>query len=302
MATFAVFGDVHGRITLMLVMARRWEVESGRTLDGILQVGDMGAFPDPGRLDRATARHAQHDRDELGFSEYLQGCEEGAALLGGPGWPVIWMRGNHEDFDYLARFREAQPVDPWGRLVFVPDGQSTTVAGITVGAMGGRPSRASEVERGRGEAARARFRKAKNAPPDPCDIPRRVAQTAFAEGGLDVLLSHAGPSEALAGGSDLLDGLARRVRPQVHLFGHHHVTIGPVPGPGGAVVVGLDHLEFVSGQGGRLQSGCWGILDVFPRSSPEGGAVTWTWGDRFRWVSQLNRSDYRAWIPGLTAG
>ena len=253
----------------------------------------MGAFPDTGRLDRATAKHALHDSDELGFSEYLQGCAEGAALLGQPGWPVLWMRGNHEDFDYLEQFRRPEAVDPWGRLVFIPDGQQTTVAGITVGAMGGKGPAA--VARGRGREARDRYRKIQKAPPDPRDIVPRLAQTAFADGGVDVLLTHAGPAAAVSGGCDLLDALSERIRPRVHLFGHHHISLGPERGPGDTLLVGLDHLEFVGGQG-RLQRGCWGILEL---EAGDGGAVRWTWGDDVRWVSQLSRGGYRAWISGL---
>jgi len=44
---FAVFGDIHGRVALMYTLAFLWENESGIKLSGILQVGDMGAFPNP---------------------------------------------------------------------------------------------------------------------------------------------------------------------------------------------------------------------------------------------------------------
>jgi hypothetical protein len=290
MKTFAVFGDVHGRITLMLVLARRWEEDTGRPLDGVLQVGDMGAFPDTGRLDRATVRHAARDTDELGFSEYVRGCAEGAALLGKPGWPVVWMRGNHEDFEYLSQFREPTAVDPWGRLHFVPDGTATTVAGVTIGALGGKGRPATE--RGRGRKARATHRKAQRRE-DPAWLSDRIAATAYADQELDVLLTHAGPEEVLRGGSPLLAAAARRIRPKVHPFGHHHVRCGPTPGPGGATVIGLDHLEFIGDRGDRLQTGCWGILEL------DGDDVRWTWGEALRWTCQLSRQSYRGWIPSL---
>lgn len=290
MKTFAVFGDVHGRISLMLVLSRRWEESSGRSLDGVLQVGDMGAFPDISRLDRATQRHAAKDRDELGYAEYLRGCAEGAALLGEPGWPVVWMRGNHEDFEHLSTFRVPTAVDPWGRLLFVPDGTEATVAGLRIGALGGKQH--PQAERGRGRRARARFRKVARRPEEPSWITERIAKTAYPDGGLDILLTHAGPPGALSrGGSPLIEEAARRIRPRVHLFGHHHVQSGPDSGPGGATLIGLDHLEFV---GERLQTGCWGILEL------DEASVRWTWGDRFHWTSQITRSTYRGWIPALT--
>src|SRR3954464_9562903 len=105
MLHFAVFGDIHGRIALMITMARLWEQQTGLRLAGILQVGDMGAFPDTARLDDATARMARNDPDELGFASYCVQTEEGERYLGGPSVPVtVFIRGNHEDFDYLAGF------------------------------------------------------------------------------------------------------------------------------------------------------------------------------------------------------
>ena len=55
---FLIFGDLHGRILPAFHLAMAWEREHGLRLDGLLQVGDLGYFPDPARLDKATARHA----------------------------------------------------------------------------------------------------------------------------------------------------------------------------------------------------------------------------------------------------
>ena len=62
MAILAVFGDIHGRVRLMYELALSWQERTGRRLDGILQVGDFGAFPDPQRLDEATRKHARADQ------------------------------------------------------------------------------------------------------------------------------------------------------------------------------------------------------------------------------------------------
>jgi Icc-related predicted phosphoesterase len=289
MATFAVFGDIHGRITLMLVLARRWEEETGRRLDGILQVGDFGAFPDVQRLDKATAKHAARDTDELGFSEYLEGCEEGERLLGTPGWPVVWMRGNHEDFEYLSMFLQPTAVDPWGRLVYVPDGASYEVAGVRVGAMGGKPE--PTAARGRGRRAREAHRKASLAALNPTYLDPGLAGKAYPEGGIDVLLTHGGPDALLDGGSAALTSLTERVAPRVALFGHHHTFAHPTTGPGGAFTVGLDHLEFRSG---RLQKGCWGILELTDAD------VRWSWGHLLPWNGQMQQESYRGWMSSLS--
>ena len=280
--TFAVFGDVHGRITLMLLLSRAWEARTGQRLDGVLQVGDMGAYPDLSRLDDATRRHAARDSDELGFSQYVAGCAEGAALLAEPGWPVLWMRGNHEDFDYLSGFRKPTAVDPWQRLIYIPDGQQLTHEGLRIGAMGGMAPR--HQRRGRGRTARKKFRK-EQARIDPRLVPRRLINTTFVDTTPDILLTHAGPEcPDLPAGSMLLTSLCRRIRPRVHLFGHHHISLEPRPGPGGSTLIGLDHLEF---RRGRIQKKCWGILEVDEHD------IRWTWGDAFDWTRELTRQNYR---------
>jgi hypothetical protein len=63
----AVFADLHGRIRLCFMLCERWERESGEKIDLVLQAGDLGAFPDMSRLDKATIRHAEKDPTELGF-------------------------------------------------------------------------------------------------------------------------------------------------------------------------------------------------------------------------------------------
>lgn len=275
-STFAVFGDIHGRISLMLVLARRWEVDSGHTLTGVLQVGDMGAFPDPTRLDAATARHARHDPDELGYSQYRAGCDEGAALLSGSTWPVVWVRGNHEDEDHLRTFASPTAIDPWQRLWFVPDGTTFTVNGVRIGAMGGKP------------ASRRPSR-----PPCPHSISTSLAQNAYPQKDIDVLLSHAGPREILRHGSRQISALCARIRPRVHLFGHHHIRHGPTASAHGVQHIGLDHLGFVRG---RLQRGCWGILHL-----GDDGSIRWTWGDTLHWTPKIKPHTYRDEIPHLAA-
>ena len=52
----AVIGDVHGHLRLMFQLCRLWQVQTGVHLDLVLQCGDLGFFPDPARLDKATQR------------------------------------------------------------------------------------------------------------------------------------------------------------------------------------------------------------------------------------------------------
>lgn len=63
----ALFADLHGRILLCFKLVARYQRETGKSIDLILQCGDMGVFPNLGRLDKATIKYASYDRTELGF-------------------------------------------------------------------------------------------------------------------------------------------------------------------------------------------------------------------------------------------
>src|SRR5262249_24122758 len=65
-ARYLIFGAVAARIRPAFRLAMGWEGEHGVRSDGLLQVGDLGYFPDIARLDKATARHAAADPLELG--------------------------------------------------------------------------------------------------------------------------------------------------------------------------------------------------------------------------------------------
>src|SRR5687767_6471805 len=68
-STYLVFGDLHGRVLPAFRLALAWQREHGERLDGLLQVGDLGWFPDATRLDKATKRHAERDPLELGAQQ-----------------------------------------------------------------------------------------------------------------------------------------------------------------------------------------------------------------------------------------
>lgn len=291
----------------MLTIARLWETGSGETLAGILQVGDMGAFPDHARLDKSTARFAKRDRDELGYADYVEGRPEAARFLGDPAAPeVAWCRGNHEDFDHLGAFSSPGHVDPFERLLFVPDGQVVDLrprhdeAGTKtrIAAFGGIPGKVEHRDKGRID--RALFRRAQaKAQDDPRCYTLGDAERAFRETtDVDVLLSHAGPRCGdFLDGSTALAGLCERVRPRVHLFGHHHCVVPPTEGPGGSLLVGLEHLEFERATG-TLRDGSCGLLTL-----PEGdGAPSFRFFDSRRdpWWTAVHPSSYRQLFPGWT--
>jgi hypothetical protein len=114
-ATYLIFGDLHGRVLPAFRLAMIWGREHGVHIDGLLQVGDLGYFPDHTRLDKATIRHAAADPMELGVQLVTAHSRQADEVFHGAEVPPagLWFTaGNHEDFEALAgRGREADPGD-----------------------------------------------------------------------------------------------------------------------------------------------------------------------------------------------
>ncbi len=128
----AVFADIHGRVLLAFKLCARWERETGEKLDLILQAGDLGAFPNPDALDRATRAHAKADPSELGFmNDFGAYSEDVEATLAQTTCPMICVRGNHEDHVWLDELeaRSAGPIygiDPYQRIWMLKTGAPYT--------------------------------------------------------------------------------------------------------------------------------------------------------------------------------
>lgn len=275
----------------MLKLSALWEKHSQRKLSAILQVGDMGAFPDHNKLDPATKKHAKNDTDELGYRNFIHATEESRAFLALTDAPVLFVRGNHEDFEYLAKFVGPSTIDPFGRITFIPDGKIVRLAldettAVRVGGFGGV---APTMEtRGRGKNAREAFRKAQRAAQlDPRRFTEDDVQYAFTGERPDILLTHAGPrSQALLQGSRLLGALVERARPRVHLFGHHHQVVGPSDN-GATLTAGLEHLEF--DQDDLVRYGSFGIVEW----SEEDVHFHFVTEVDHPWLEKLNARNYR---------
>lgn len=254
---YMIFGDLHGRILPAFHLARRWEQEYGLRLDGLLQVGDLGYFPDLSRLDRATARHAAADPLELGAC-FLAGrnAEADAAFIDESGSPpAMWFTaGNHEDFLALAdRERDTGKrsasfaVDAYGCVRCIRDGRIEELPGpLRVAALWGIDDQAPNARRKTPERGRIR------------------ESSALALGGaaFDVLLSHDGPRDAVltGSGSEAIGMLISEVRPSFAFFGHYGSRYGQVEGmDGGTQVYHLAGFELRRG-GSRAEPGSVGLL------------------------------------------
>lgn len=153
----AIFSDVHGKILLPFKLVDLYQQETGNKVDLILQCGDLGAYPDLSALDKATVKHAQYDRDELGFhDDFITYDPNIGALLDRLDLNMICIRGNHEDHDFLDKLeKEADaalfPIDVYKRVficktglqqTFVLGSETLTFAGI--GRIGDRKERSEK--------------------------------------------------------------------------------------------------------------------------------------------------------------
>jgi hypothetical protein len=216
--TYLVFGDLHGRILPAFRLALAWQREHKERLAGLLQVGDLGYFPDPSRLDKATQRHAQKDPLELGAQLVAARSREADSVFAEPDLPgALWFTaGNHEDhalLDTLAHgagcTREDFPVDFYQRVRCIRDGHVLALpSGLRVGALWGIDDQAPNARRKTPPRGRISQRSA-----------TRLSCETF-----DVLLTHDSPRDAMLvnAGSDAITAIVRSVRPSFAFFGHYH--------------------------------------------------------------------------------
>jgi hypothetical protein len=216
--TYLIFGDLHGRILPAFRLALAWQREHGERLAGLLQVGDLGFFPDPSRLDKATKRHAEEDPLELGAQLVALRSREADTIFAEPDLPeALWFTaGNHEDhavLDALAHgagcTRDDYPVDFYHRVRCVRDGHVITLpGGLRVGAMWGIDDQAPNARRK--TPARGR-------------ISQRSATMLSCEN-FDVFLTHESPRDAMivGSGSDAITSVIELAHPAFAFFGHYH--------------------------------------------------------------------------------
>ncbi len=124
-----IFSDLHGKLLLAFNLVKKLQEERGIKVDYILQCGDAGIFPDLSKLDRATLKHSNSDISELGFNKYFFKYDtEIKKLFDSVNCPMICVRGNHEDHDFLddleKNYSESYfPVDFYKRIFVIKTGE-----------------------------------------------------------------------------------------------------------------------------------------------------------------------------------
>lgn len=207
----AVFGDLHGKIKLAYRLCQRWQREHQQALDLILQVGDLGFWPDITRLDQATMRFASKDMDELGFLEFYEGSQSLDRLFEDQLPDLYFIKGNHEDFDLLEEGDEPVPVDAYHKILYLPNGITFSHT------RGSEELRVSALGGIGGEHDIAKRRRHKKAYFTDSEIQRLCAQ-----GDTDILLTHHGDTAKRGCISLPIQRLRKSLDPAYHFYGHLH--------------------------------------------------------------------------------
>jgi hypothetical protein len=255
-STYLVFGDLHGRILPAFRLALAWQREHGERLNGLLQVGDLGWFPDSTRLDKATKRHAQRDSLELGAQDVAVPSRLADAIFADAEIPpALWFTaGNHEDHEALKMWEHGVgassddfPIDAYMRIRCLRDGHVTLLPGeLRVGALWGIDDRAPNARRKSPRLGRV--------------VERSATHLSYER--FDVLLTHESPRDAIFkdAGSELISTVIDLAQPGFAFFGHYHAE-GRLDECdfGGTQVFHLHGLEFRE-RGGGAEAGSVGIL------------------------------------------
>ncbi|QXJ20721.1 metallophosphoesterase [Actinomadura graeca] len=215
----AFVGDVHGCVVHALGAVVLLQRHRRIQLDAVVQVGDLGAYPSPGRWDDSSRRYGAEHPAQGDFFRLLDGDPRVAesvrrALDEVP--PVLFLSGNHEDHDWLAWLHETSgaavtPVDPLSAYHHVACGHVADVGGLRTAFLG-------MIEL-----------------PGHMDFdPGAYGALMAAEpGSVDVLVTHEGPygmsndRNGNVQGSAKLSVLIERLQPSLHVGGHYHHENGP---------------------------------------------------------------------------
>jgi Calcineurin-like phosphoesterase len=253
-STFLVFGDLHGRVLPAFRLATVWAREHGTRITGILQVGDLGYFPDPGKLDKATKRYVEDDPLELGVQDVIHPNELADQVFDDPDCPEgMWFTaGNHEDFEALAMLSGASgrasdfAIDAYGRVRCIKNGEILKLAeDLSIGALWGVDGDGRNCRR--------------SLPTGAC-ISQRKADLLLSNP-FDVLLTHDAPAGAKRSqyGSEVLAALIQITRPSFAFFGHYKGAGSRIEGFGPTALFHLAGME-LRGPGGSAEEGCVGVL------------------------------------------
>jgi hypothetical protein len=278
--TYLIFGDLHGRILPAFRLALAWQREYSERVDALLQVGDLGYFPDATRLDKATKRHAERDPLELGARDIAAATRLADQIFADPDIPAgLWFTaGNHEDHELLKSLEHGAgasaddfPVDAYLRIRCIRDGHLVTLpGGLRVGALWGIDDQAPNARR--------------KIPPLTRISERAATHLSYEK--FDVLLIHEAPRDGIFvdAGSELISMVIAIAQPGFAFFGHYHDDGRLAECDFGATrVYHLHGLEFRA-TGGGAEAGSVGVL----RMNDGSGSFEYLPAEWLRSVTRFN--------------
>jgi Icc-related predicted phosphoesterase len=277
----AFIGDTHGRVIHALAAIMEAQRQLGVRFDWVFQVGDFGAFPNPGEI-----RWIGVDAVEPSAREFLNLLRTPAPdqslqrIRDQLSRPVVFLRGNHDSADWLRALpREGAlaAADPHDLFQYAPDGSVLNLGAMTVAFLGG-------IEK-----------------PGPASFPHPGSELiddlafetlwALGPGRVDILITHEPPAGActFAEGSSRITELVRRLRPAVHVGGHLHVPVGPVA-VAGTTYLGLSSLlrSPARDPARALQPGSIAVMDTGHAEAVHLDAP---------WLREIRADTLSRWLP-----
>lgn len=283
----AVFADLHGRILLCFKLCARWERETGETIDLILQAGDLGVYPATGELDRATVKHARKDPTELGFAtDFASYHEEVAETLSQTTCPMLFVRGNHEDHDWLDVIERQYdtplfPIDAYARIFCLKTGVpylfqkgDETIRILGIGRIGPLPGEQDET---------------KSKYIQPYELERLYSAESLA---CDVLLTHDVALHALSRntGMEEIRLVLDAYQPVYHFHGHTEAPFNErIDDNGITTVIKLTDLHWdTSTHNKAIEAGAMGILQWHNHDEHSFSVVTADWLEDYTFKNWRN--------------
>jgi hypothetical protein len=208
-------GDIHGAMGRLYEDVLAFEAILGVRFDYVLQVGDIGIWPDASRIDRATRKHD-------GAGDFPAWLGERRVVPR----PTLFIKGNHEDFGWLGGLQGAEVLPD---LTHLRNGHTADLLDrreghIRVAGVGGCYGPSDYLRRSDQLQGYAR----RHYTWDEID---RAANASH----VDIVLTHDAPAgvrfprsrrgEPYISGAEGLDVLLARLRSRVCSFGHHHARV-----------------------------------------------------------------------------
>ncbi|WP_066800906.1 metallophosphoesterase family protein [Moraxella oblonga] len=258
MIRIALFADIHGKFLLPFKLVHHYQQITGKTIDHIIQCGDMGAFPNKNTMDKATLRHAKNDPDELGFlRQFCQNHKEIEQFLNHLNVKMLCVRGNHEDHLFLDNLEKQAELNNqthfsidcyqkvWVMRTGVPiilNNGNDQLSLVGIGRIGDKKGRKD-----------SQFIQ---------DYEYHTLKELFkSKQDFDILITHDKPSESIRGyGSSEIRETLNNIAFSYHFYGHTGEPFGIEMADNGVTQsVKIKELEF--NQEGKLSEGCMIILE-----------------------------------------